>query len=150
MELNELEKSIAVNILKKADGEDVENIIETAGWNDEYLLRSLIMRNKIDVIMNIIDEKKQLETPDNTPPIEEQTFTYAQMKRLFELMIDTVSEAVDGLSSREIVDLDSADFSLNGNSIELDYVDINNDSIMEEINNNLDFDYMMEDLLGRP
>lgn len=58
MELNELEKQIAISILKKADGEDAGEIIKEAGL-DDYLFHYLFMGASWDSVVYKTEEKKQ-------------------------------------------------------------------------------------------
>lgn len=60
MELNELEKQIAISILKKADGEDVSEIIKEAGFED-YLFHYLFMGASWDTVAYETEEKKQFD-----------------------------------------------------------------------------------------
>jgi hypothetical protein len=58
MELNRLEKDVVSGILKRADGEDIEELVNRAGF-DEYLLHSLIMKATWESVNYYIEEKKQ-------------------------------------------------------------------------------------------
>lgn len=59
MELTEEQKKIVVNILSKADGEDMDEIVNNTGFGD-YLLRSLILRASDDDIQYLLEEIKHL------------------------------------------------------------------------------------------
>lgn len=60
MELNYLDGiKIVVDILKKADGEDMDTIIKESGFED-YLLRSLMMKASDEELNNLIEERKSI------------------------------------------------------------------------------------------
>lgn len=58
MELSRLEKDTIVDMLNRADGEDIEELINRSGFED-YLLHSLVMKATWESVNYYIEEKKQ-------------------------------------------------------------------------------------------
>ena len=63
----------------------------------------------------------------------DQTYNEDQVENLIQRIEDKVERAVQGMYSEDLVDFDSADFSLCGKEISLDSVDANKDQISETV-----------------
>lgn len=59
------------------------------------------------------------------------------IKDLSEAILDTVKDNARGLDTSDVCDLGTAEFSLNYNEIQLDSVDIDSDSIAENVVNGI-------------
>jgi hypothetical protein len=59
MELTALEKDLVVAILNRADGEDMEEIVERSTFQG-YLIRSLMLGASNTDIQNVLDERNEL------------------------------------------------------------------------------------------
>jgi hypothetical protein len=59
MELSEEQKNTVLDILKKADGEDVEGLMDKSGWAD-YLLRVLVLKAPKNELENATIERDEL------------------------------------------------------------------------------------------
>ena len=62
-----------------------------------------------------------------------QAYNEDQVENLIQSIEDKVERAVQGMYSEDLVDFDSADFSLCGKEISLDSVDANKDQISETV-----------------
>lgn len=63
----------------------------------------------------------------------DRAYNEDQVENLIQRIEDKVERAVQGMYSEDLVDFDSADFSLNGKEISLDSVDANKDLISETV-----------------
>jgi len=59
MELSGEQKLLVISVLRNADGEDLDEIIESIGMED-YLLHSLMMRASQDEIDYYLEERKNI------------------------------------------------------------------------------------------
>ena len=64
---------------------------------------------------------------------DDQVYNEDQVVNLIQSIEDKVERAVQGMYSEDLVDFDSADFSLCGKEISLDSVDANKDQISETV-----------------
>lgn len=91
----------------------------------ELLKKQLPGFYSVDQVINIINGIEE----DG----QAQAYNENQIEGLIQRIEDKVERAVQGMYSEDLVDLDSADFSLNGKEIELDSVDANKDLISETV-----------------
>ena len=63
----------------------------------------------------------------------DQTYNEDQVENLIQSIEDKVERAVQGMYSEDLLDFDSADFSLCGKEISLDSVDADKDKITETV-----------------
>ena len=64
---------------------------------------------------------------------DDQVYNEDQVENLIQKIEDKVERAVQGMYSEDLVDFDSADFSLCGKEISLDSVDADKDKITETV-----------------
>jgi len=93
-------------------------------------------------IDNVIALIQQLEEGQAVKP------EYSITAKLFDRIVDIVEDAISGMRSRDVVDLDSAEFELDyNNCISLTDISIDTDNIYNEIRDGLEnaFDIVDED-----
>lgn len=89
----------------------------------ELLKKQLPCFYSVEQVINLINEIEDVN----------QDYNEDQVENLIQKIEDKVERAVQGMYSEDLVNFDSADFSLNGKEIELDSVDANKDLISETV-----------------
>ncbi len=86
------------------------------------------MYTREDVISLL--EKIEIE---QAPETEAVVLTSQQVSNLCKKIISQINDNADNLCTSDVVDLDSAEFCLNGNEISLDSVDIDTNQIADSV-----------------
>lgn len=97
------------------------------------------VENAISSIFSKEDVINLLNSIEIDPPAENEgltsgvTLTKKQIEELCEKICDQIKDNADNLSTSDVVDLGSAEFSVSGNYIELDSVDIDTSNITDTV-----------------
>ena len=105
---------------------------------------SIFTKEDIVKIVTLLNQEPEVKPETETDP-ENMTFTYSQVQDIFRNLIGQLESAIDNLDHDDVVDMSSAEFSINSNYIELDSIDIKSDNIYTEINQSLDLDQAIDE-----
>lgn len=108
---------------------------------------SIFTKEDIVKIVTLLNQEPEVEPETETDP-ENMTFTYSQVQEIFRTLMGQIEETCHNMESSEMIDLSSAEFSMNSNYIELDTVDLDTNKIYEEINEALDLDQAIDEVVS--
>ena len=95
----------------------------------ELLQQQLPGFYSVEQVINIIKDIDEMSEP--TAPL---SLTEDQLEDIKEKIYNAIDRCMGNMYSDDLVNVDSAEFSLNGNEIQLDSVDVNTDEIADNIN----------------
>ena len=95
----------------------------------ELLQKQLPGFYSVEQVINIIKDIDEMSEP--TAPL---SLTEDQFEKIKEKIYYAIENCMGNMYSDDLVNTDTAEFSLNGNEIQLDSVDVNTDEIADNIN----------------
>ena len=95
----------------------------------ELLKQQLPGFYSVEQVINIIKDIDEMSEP--SVPL---SLTEDQFENIKEKIYYAIENCMGNMYSDDLVNTDSAEFSLNGNEIQLDSVDVNTDEIADNIN----------------
>jgi hypothetical protein len=97
----------------------------------ELLQQQLPGFYSIEQVIKLINDIDVDETSQSTAPL---SLTEDQFEKIKEKIYYAIENCMGNMYSDDLVNTDTAEFSLNGNEIQLDSVDVNTDEIADNIN----------------
>ena len=96
----------------------------------ELLQKQLPGFYSVEQVIKLINDIDVDETSQPSAPL---SLTDEQLEDIKEQMYNAIDHCMGNMYSDDLVNVDSAEFSLNGNEIQLDSVDVNTDEITDNI-----------------
>ena len=96
----------------------------------ELLQQQLPGFYSVEQVIKLINDIDVDETSQPTAPL---SLTEDQLEDIKEKIYNAIDRCMGNMYSDDLVNVDSAEFSLNGNEIQLDSVDVNTDEIADNI-----------------
>jgi len=97
----------------------------------ELLQQQLPGFYSVEQVIKLINDIDVDETSQSTAPL---SLTEDQLGDIDEQIHHAIERCMGNMYSDDLVNVDSAEFSLSGNEIQLDSVDVNTDEIADNIN----------------
>ena len=94
----------------------------------ELLQQQLPGFYSVEQVINIIKDIDEMSEP--TAPL---SLTEDQFEKIKEKIYYAIENCMGNMYSDDLVNTDTAEFSLNGNEIQLDSVDVNTDEIVDNV-----------------
>lgn len=94
----------------------------------ELLQQQLPGFYSVEQVIKLVNDIDEMSEP--TAPL---SLTDEQLEDIKEQMYNAIDRCMGNMYSDDLVNVDSAEFSLNGNEIQLDSVDVNTDEITDNI-----------------
>lgn len=97
----------------------------------ELLQQQLPGFYSVEQVIKLVNDIDVDETSQSTAPL---SLTEDQFENIKEKIYYAIENRMGNMYSDDLVNTDTAEFSLNGNEIQLDSVDVNTDEIADNIN----------------